>query len=813
MSAWGSDAKAAMRQLRRSPGFLIGTVAMLAAGIGANITIFNLANAVLLRPLASIEPDRVVRITGVVANGLTTHRFLFDEFTEVRARSNVFAGVAAVGQEAFIIAEGGARDEILAEIVSGQYLALLNARTIAGRPLTEQDDRPGAEPVIVIGEHLWRRRFHADPATLGRTLLFNGAPRTIVGIVEAGFNGSFIGAPVDGWTPLASSSAELGADWRTDRTRRRFLLVGRLQPGVSIERAQSELQSLVAAFADVPEAVRLTRVDVVPGTLVFGQQRRLARTFLGLLLGLVSLVLLVVCANVANLMLARLLGRRRELAIRAALGASRAQLVRLLAFESAIIAALGAAAALLMAQWTTSLLTAIRPLPTLSLRFDTHLDWHVLAFTAAIAAIAAVTLIVAGAIHVARPQLRPALTEDSGGSIGHRSSSRLRGGLVAVQMTVSLLLLVGAALFARSLRHAEAIDLGLDPRNVVIVDADNAGHAGPTQARMFFQQVLRRLEADGMVQSAALSTRAPLDSSTPIAHVDAQGPIDPLRVAPTPTASVLVVSPGFFDVVRTPIVAGRGFVDRDDADAAAVVIVNETLAQRFWPGDSPIGRRLWLDRHASATPCVVIGVARNSRYLTLGEEGQAHVYLPFAQHLQGGMAILTRSREAPDKAIARIRDALAAADPTVQGFFPRTLTQHVSVSLLPVRLAAQLSLAVAALGSLLAAAGLYALVSFLVSERTHELGVRMALGASSSALVRMLVRHGMKLVMIGLAIGIPVGLASGRFLASLLYGVSPTDPLSFVGVSLVIVVMTLAASLGPALRVVRMDPLTALRRP
>jgi predicted permease len=425
--------------------------------------------------------------------------------------------------------------------------------------------------------------------------------------------------------------------------------------------------------------------------LVFGQQRRLARVFLSLLLGLVALVLFVVCANVANLMLARLLGRRRELAIRTALGATRGQLVRLLAFESVFLSALGALGALLLARQTTSVLTAIRPLPTLSLRFDTRLDWRVLAFTVGIATIAAIVLLIAGAIQVARPTLRPALADDSGGSIGAGSRNRLRGSLVAVQVTVSLLLLVGAALFARSVRQAEAIDLGFDARGVVIADADHIGRTDAAGALDFFTRVLRRLESDPAVQAVAVSTRAPLDSSTPITHFDATGPIAPSETSARPTASFLVVSPGFFDVIRMPIVEGRRFTNDDDAGAPAAVIVNETLARRVWPRDSAIGKRLWLDGHAASTPCVVVGVARNGRYLTLGEEGQAHVYLPYAQQPQAGMAVLMRSGERSDRAIARIQDALAATSPTVQGFFPRTLEQHAAVSLLPVRLASQLS--------------------------------------------------------------------------------------------------------------------------
>jgi len=378
-------------------------------------------------------------------------------------------------------------------------------------------------------------------------------------------------------------------------------------------------------------------------------------------------------------------------------------------------------------------------------------------------------------------------------------------------VAVSLLLLIGAALFARSVREAEAIELGFDPRGVVIADADHIGRSDSDGAVDFFTRVLRRLESDRAVQAVAISSRAPLDSSTPITHFDAHGPIGPEQRAAQPTASFLVVSPRFFDVVRTPIVAGRAFTDNDDRDAPPAVIVNETLARRAWPGESPLGKRLWLDGHAALAPCIVVGVAKNSRYLTLGEDQQAHLYRPFTQQPQQGMAVMLRSLDRPDRAIARIQDALAAISPTVQGFFPRTLEQHASVSLLPVRLAAQLSLAVAVLGSALATVGLYALISYLVSERTQELGLRMALGATPGALIALVVRYGMTLAAFGLAIGIPVALASTRLLQSLLYGVSPADPLSFAVVSLAVIVLSAIACASPALRIVRLDPLSLLK--
>ena len=811
LRGWRTDLRAALKQLRRSPGFVMTAAGMLAVGMGANLTVFHFADAVLLRPLARVEPDRVVRLTARLAGGLTTNRFVNAERLALRDRADTFSAVAAVTQEAFVLAAGGARTEILAEIVSGEYLSVLGAEMAAGRPIGDADDQPGAEAVVVLSEPLWRRRFNADASVVGRTVVLNGVTRTVIGVASARFNGSFVGAPVDAWTPLATATRELGEDWAVDRTRRQLFLIATLAPGVSIREAAARAQFLTSAFADVAPAIRLEHIDVVPGTLVFGRQRELARIFLALLLGLVALVLAVVCANVANLMLARLFGRRRELAIRTALGASRLQLVRLVALEGAVLAVLATIGALVISQRATALLARLQLLPTLMLRFDTRFDWRVGAFTFGIGMASVIVVVAAAALQIAQPQLRPALSEDSAGSIGAGPRSWLRAVLGAGQVAVSLLLLVGAALFFRSVKNAEAIELGFDPRRVVVADADHIGRTDPSEVRDFFSRVLRRLESDQVIEAAAVSSRAPLDSSTPITHVEANRPIDATRASAMPTASFLIISPGFFDVVRIPIVEGRRFTTRDDEAATPVAIVNETLARRMWPGDSAVGKRLWLDGNAATGPCVVIGVARNSRYLTLGEDGQAHVYRPFAQQPQTGMSVLTRSQERTDRAIARIQDALAATGPTVQGFFPRTLDQHVAVSLLPIRLVAQISFVAAALGAVLATVGLYALVAFFVSERTQEIGLRMALGATPAALVRTVLRGAVLLGAGGLAIGIPAALASTHLLRTLLYGVSPADPTSFAACSGVVVAMIAVACVAPCIRIVRLDPLNALR--
>ena len=811
------DLRYGWRLLVRKPGFTTIAVLTLGVGIGSTTTIFSLMNAVLLRPLASYEPDRVVRLAGRSATGRATTRFSFSfpDFAEIRERSTLLTGLSGVNLGTFILNADNRTDQILGEIVSGSYLSMLGARMSAGRALNDADDRPGANPVVVISDALRQRRFGPDTPVVGHEVLLTGTPYTIVGVVDRSFIGSFIAAPVDLWMPIETSGNALSPNWKTDRSSKSLSLIGRLNPGVTMEQARGELQAIAATLSREVGAVQpLTTIDVLPGTLAAGEQRRLARVFLSLLLGLVGLVLAVACANVGNLMLARVLGRRRELAIRAALGASRARLASMLLTETALVAIAGGLVALVVSLWTSRLFASITPLPNLTLRLDLRPDIRVIGFTVVATLTAAGVLAIAGAFQAMRAETAAALKDDSAASIGGASPARLRAALAAAQITASLVLLIGAALFLRSARNAEAIELGFDVHGVLATDLDGAGRGTPAANRRLFDEILLRVSALPTVEAAAVSTRAPLDSSTPVVRVNAREAIAPATDSESTAASVLIVSPKYFDVVKTPVVAGRVFTDRDDTDRAHVVIVNETLAARLWPEGDAIGRRLWVDRSVSDgsdTSAQVIGVARNSKYLTLGEENQGHIYLPFAQHTRPGMALLVRSADLTDRLTNRVQEALRSVDPNVQGFFTRTLGEHVSVSMLPVRLAARIASIVAVLALGLAVVGLYSLVSYLVAERTHEIGLRMALGADASDVLRLAMGQGVKLAFTGLVLGIPTAMAASRLLGSLLYGISGHDPLVFAVASIAVLIISSIACYIPARRAASVDPLVVLR--
>ena len=823
-SGYWQDVRIALRHLRKSPGFTIVAVTMLAVGIGVNTTVFSLMNAVLLRPLASRDSDRVVRVVArSTTGGASGRRFSGPEFNDYRERATTLEDLSAVNLATFGLDADGRTDQLLGEIVSGGYLSLLGVRATQGRLLADTDDRPGSPPAVVISDALWRHRFGGE-AVLGRSVLLNRTAYTIVGVAEPSAVGSFVGVPVDVWVAIETSGRLLGVNWRTDRAQRDLMLVGRMRRGIPLPRAQAEVQSIANAIArdigegasgsspaaSVPPA-RIVKLE--PATLTTGDQRRLLRMFLSLLLGLVALVLLIACANVANLLLARVLGRRRELAVRLALGASRGRLARMLIVEGLILAAAGGAGALLLSIWTSQVFANFRVLPTLTLRLDLRPDARVIAFAAIAALASAVVLGLIGGLQAITPDITPALKEDSTGSIGGRTTGRVRAALAAVQITVSLLLLIGAALFTQSVRSAGAIGLGFEPRGVVALDVGAVGGRTSGQTRALLEEVVRRAATLPDVQAAAVSTRAPLDSSTPLARVNpSEAVVSGDRTSPTVT--YLVVSAGYFDVVKTPIVAGRPFADTDDGREMPVAIVNETLAKRFWSDGDPIGRRLWVESVATATPttpCIVVGIAKDSKYVTLGEERRGHIYLPFAQQPRRGMTLLVRSRGPSDRLLDELQSLLYAVDPHLQGFFGRTLTDHVGVSLLPIRVAASMTTLVAGLALGLALVGLYSLVSFLVAERTHEMGVRMALGAGPGDVLRLVLGYGIRLAALGLAIGVPIAAAASRLLGSLLYGVSPTDPLVFVAVSVTVMAVATAACYMPARRAMRLDPLQALR--
>jgi predicted permease len=811
------DLRDAFRQMSRRPAFAMTAVLTLAVGIGANAAIFSLVKAVLLRPLAPHEPDRVVRLSWRGQTGNANPGFAYPEYVEIASAVPSLSPLTAVNLATIALEADGQRDQLVGEIASGGYFDVIGMRAATGRQLVAADDRRGAPPAAVISHRYWTRRFNRDPSVVGRHVSINNRPYTIVGVADASVGGSFVGAPVDVWVPLEPSLELLGPGTAENRTRRVLGLIGRLAPEATVPQAHGELEAAALALGLIRKET--LRLEMGPGTLLHGGRRTMAAVFLGVVMALVGLVLLVAAANVANLLLARALLRRREVAIRAALGAGRGRLVRQLVVESLALAVVGGSAGWILTLWLAGAFGSVALLPGFELRLDLTPDLRVFGFTAALTLVAGLSAGIAPALSVTRGDLVAALKEGSGAG-SSRQAARLRSTLVIAQIAVSAMLLVAAGLLSKSARAAAAIDLGFETAGTIATDLDLEG-PGYTEPRgiEFYRQLVTRVTAIPGVDAAALSNRAPLDTSTPTVRV-ARNRGEGLQTGPDALeATYHVIWGPYFDTVRMPLVAGRTFDTRDRFGATQTAIVNETFARRLFGSDETSGvvsRRFTLiagtatERRREISGTVeIVGVARDAKYRTVGEAPQPHLYLPLDQHYVPGMTLLVRSGAAAPPATA-IHDAIATLDPAVQGFFTRSLVEHTRVALVPARLASWVSAAVGLIALALGAVGLYGVIACLVGERTRELGVRMALGASRRTIARHVLTRAGRLAVVGIALGLGAASVGGRALSGLLY-ISPFDPVVLLTVALTLGGVALLAAWLPAHRASRVDPLVALR--
>jgi putative ABC transport system permease protein len=812
------DLRDAFRQMIRRPAFTLTAVVTLAVGIGANAALFSLVKAVLLRPLAPHEPDRVIRLYSRTSTETASASFAYPEFADLSASAPSLAPLGAVNLATISLEADHQRDQLVGEIASAGYFEIIGMRAAAGRTLGAADDRRNAAPAAMLSHRYWSRRFDRDSSIIGRPVTINNRPYTIAGVADARVTGSFVGAPVDVWIALEPSLDLLGRGTATERARRVLNLIGRLAPGATVPQAQGELDAAAPDLARERNEEKL-RLELGPGTLVHGGRRTLAAVFLGVVMALAGLVLVVAAANVANLLLARALSRKRELAVRIALGAGRGRLVRQLSVESFTLAAMGGAAGLLLTLWVTETFGAVALLPGFELRLDLSPDMRVFGFTVALTLVAGLAAGVAPAMTAASGDVVSALKEGSGTG-GSRRATRLRTALVVAQVAVSAVLLVAAGLLAKSARAAAAIDLGFETAGAVVTDLDLEGQDyTEARGRDFYRQLVARVASLPGVSAVAIANRAPLDSSTPTIRATRDaGMSTNVEPASTIDATYHTVGPAYFDAVRMPLVAGRPFDTRDREGATQVAIVNETLARRLFEGRRDVlGERFTLvagtatERRREISGAVqIVGVAREAKYRTVGEPPQPHLYLPSDQHYGPGMTLIVRS-DAGSPPVTAVHDAIAALDPAVQGFFTRTLVEHTRVALVPARLASSVSGIIAAIALGLGAVGLYGVIACLVGERTRELGVRMALGASRRAIAQHVLRRAGMLAAIGAGLGLALAAAGGRVLSGLLYNVSSVDPVVFLAVAVTLCAVTLLAAWLPARRASRIDPLVALR--
>lgn len=826
MDGFRHDLRQALRMIRRHRGFAAVVIATLAVAIGLDTAVFSVVDALLLRPPPVAAPERLVNVYSAVPGGLLSHApMAFPDYEEVRDRARSFAGVVAYAWYPLALDRPAGAELVMAELVTGNYFETLGVGPGLGRVLAGGDDSRGTpSPVVVLGHDAWQRLFAGAPDVLGRTLRLNGRVFTVVGVAPAGFHGLIPGFTPDLWLPIHTGAAlptgvtinfggrTPGVERTADRASRWVWVTGRLREGVSASEAAAEVALLGARLAREAPASHARRAFVgVPANavrLLPGLDDALHAGSL-VVVAIFSLVLAIAAVNLAGLFLARALTRRQEIATRLALGAGRSRLVRQLGLEGLVLVLLGGAAGLGVADVANRLFPVLEvPLAwPVRLAFAPTLDLPALLFALAAVAFAAVLFALVPAIEASRIDLAGVLRELGGATPAGRAH-RARGALVAVQVAISTLLLVGAGLALRSLWNASRVDPGFAAGGVAVatVSPDLAGYEAPA-LHTYFHRLADRVAALPGVRGVALASHLPLTfalNQLTVAAADRDG--DPET---WPTTDGAVVGPGYFATLQTPLLSGREFSDRDVEGAPGIAVVNESLARRLWPGEPALGRRL---RLAGADGTLeVVGVARDGKYRTLGERPRPFLFLCLGQSPRGTQTLVVRADGDLQGLLPRILEVARGLDPQVPVGRPTTLDEALGPVLFLPRAAASVLGAFGVLALVLAGLGIYGVVAFIANGRVREVGLRMALGADRGQIVGWILGRGLRAVAVGLAAGLALAAASTWALASVLYGIRPYDPPTFLGVGLLLALVAVGAAFLPARRAARLEPSAALR--
>jgi len=805
-----NDLRFAIRQLLKDPGFTAVAVLTLALGIGANTTVFGWIEHVLLHPLTGVaDSDSLVVIAPRHASGTVSDTASYLDARDLAEQRDLFSGVISSQMTAINMDVGTESEWIWGQIVTANFFDVLGVRAARGRTfVAEEETKPGGQPVVVISDSLWQRRFAGSPNTIGKIITLNKRAYTIVGIAPPAFRGTIGGLAFDLWAPLMMHQELIPGSSIAHREERWLHTMGRLRSGIPLARAQTAVTTLAQRWeVAYPVSNKNVGFSVLPlWKSPWGVQSVLLQV-LRALFAMTILVLLIVSANVANLLLARALSREREIAVRLALGAGRVRLTRQLLTESLLLAALGGGLGIVFACWGSQALRQFVPPSHLPIVLDQQVDLRALIFAGSLALITGLVFGLAPVWQSAQSRLSGALQE--GGRGATRTRHRLRSGLVALEIALALLLLIGAGLCYQSFQAARRMNLGFDPRNVAVaaIHLGVQGH-GAKEGKLFYRKLLDQLRELPGAESVGMANYVPLGpegGGTTRTQVEGYLP----QANENMTIAVNIVSPCYFETLRIPLIDGRDFSSRDDETAAGVVIVNETVARRFWPGQNPLGRRMivWGDRAVT-----VVGVVKDGKYRRLSEPQQPFIYLPFYQFYEGNMDIHVRTAANPLSMLNPIRQTVHAVDSGVQVWVSTTLNDVVSFAFFAQRMAALLLALLSAVALLLAAIGIYGVMAFTVGQRTREIGIRLALGAQRLDVFRLVLHQGLLLVVSGIIVGLLGALGLSELLSSVLLGVNPRDPATFLGVPLALLAVALLACYLPARRAARVNPTEALRQ-
>jgi len=806
------DLKYGSRMLLRRPGFTLVALTALALGIGANTAIFSVVNAVLLRPLPFSDSERIVRIWNTfLPRGLTQLFISVPEFVEYRDQARTFDSIAAFLPDALNLTGAGEPERVPASWISQRFFSVLGVEPQLGRSFYPEEYQPGRDRVVIVSHRLWKGLLASDPALIGKTIMLNGNDRTVVGIMPSAFD--VPSEDIDVWVPFTPES------WKTGLGQHFLSVIARLQPGASLDNARTEMTSVVAGLAqkypDYYKDAAGSGVDIVPlREQVVGN----IRLPLLVLFGAVCFILLIACANVANLLLARAEARHKEIAIRMALGASRLRVVRQLLTESLLLALLGGCSGLLLAVWGVRLFTAQNPFNIPRMR-AVSIDMPILGFALMASFLTGVVFGLAPALQSSKPGLNEPLKEGSRGAAqgaGYRGS-RTRSLVVISELALSVVLLIGAGLMIRSFRHLLGVNLGFNTEGVLTAQLSLSKAKYPDNQRVtaFYHQLLQRISGVPGVQAAGAVNSPPLSGDSGTASFEIEGRTSERESdGLSPIAAYHLISPDYFQTMGITVLWGRHFTELDGNQSPAAAIINQTLAHRFWGNDYPTGKRIRLREDAPWLQ--IIGVVADVKNRAIEDDARPEMYFPYVETPFGigppsTMTLVVRTQSDPLQSVAAIRDEIRAMDKDLPMDRVRTMARIAAAAVSRTRFIMFLLASLAGLALILAAVGVYGVMSYSVSQRTHEIGIRKALGAQPQDIIRLVVGHVLSLVLIGIGAGVLASLALTRVMSSLLFEIRANDPVTFVGISLLLFAVALLACCLPVRRALKVFPMVALR--